>query len=269
MARGVPRFGLVLAVLTATPAVATGSQWTPRTDTIPIPGMESEAVAITTIRGWYHHGRAPTVVLLTHGTTEASAAEREARGHLTMRLEGVLGEAGLSVITVAVTDWIGNGTSGRERSSTIFADALTQLSHEHRWQIQGIVGFAEGARVAAKAVSDSLLRQAAVVALSPTLHVDDRGERAAWLELAEAQGLAHARMLIVVGGCGPDIPRASLAGVSIPWETRIVTLMHHNAWLIRMPRHPCGPSRGPYYEHSSEVPEIVVDWLSRRVTYPE
>jgi hypothetical protein len=226
-------------------------------------------IAISTLRNWYHHGVSPIVVLLTTGTTEVPAAEREARAHLTAELEEGLGDAGLSVVTVVVTDDLDPDPRARAETTARFAAALTHLVQKHRWNLQGIVGFAEGARAGVPTAVRLEHFRIALVALSPALGYREEHMGASWVALAAAHAKTHSPMLVVVGGCGPDIPRTGLAGRSGLMDFRLVVLMNYNERLIRVPGQACSASRGPYSSHSSDVPELVVDWVAGRVVYPE
>jgi len=128
------------------------------------------------------------------------------------------------------------------------------------------VGLAEGAVVAARLVSkDSLPRRLA--ALAPSLPVRSGKGPPRWDEVIQALDNGLPELLGMQSLCDGPMPEALVRAGRRPQRLRL--LPNYDSWLGFMPRKSC-PGKGEVERvPTSAVAQMVAEWLSTSVPFPQ
>jgi hypothetical protein len=206
------------------------------------------------LRTYSIHGLAPLVMLVTEAPATASEVERRYRHQVTSSLIGPIERLGVSLFSLGPAR---RSSGGPEAAFFIFR-GMRPVDRP-----QAIIGFAEGARAAARL----LLRDsssAALVALAPATGASAAQEQT-WEEMLSAPAQPRA-VLVLESLCNAD---SSVARTVFRERQTILVLPQYDGWLARRSSAACPPAPVSAVGMDYELMSILTDWLKRTVSFPE
>ena len=215
------------------------------------------------------HGPAPLIIILTEAPGHVSGPERSYRTKFTDLLTRYIAMHGFSYFVLVDSVDRNSMLSTRERTLDRLEAAAREVTAalwRKRVPPAAYVGLAEGAVVAARLVTeDSLPRRLA--ALAPSLPAEAGKGPPRWEEVIRALDSGLPLLLGIQSLCDGAMPETLMSAG--PRPQRLLLLPNYDSWLGYMRGTSCPGNRQVGQVPSLNVAQMVAEWLSTSVRFPQ